>query len=780
MEKDDEKNEISLYEMCLNVISYKFDSIDSVIIKDLPKHILEQILLKLNPLDLEKLENEEFLHLRGISTDLLWKDHIIRYGAKVSNFNSWRTQFFQKKFHAHIYCLADASKRNMDIENIQDYTNDELNLSIKHLSRIRVQHNTCVYLAQHHDLLTKLAPVVCHLETELLRDQSVESLTCILDVLLKNKLQSFLLSNCKVENKDKLRALLKALTKSQSLDQTCLTTLSVIKELPVKMIKHDDKDDVNAVNKQENTCTLFLDNDLITVCQGEEERYADNSFLGDEDELYEDIFSKRTELQEMPPESSASKNRIYCSVCRREPWGKEQIPLLVSNQIHSNCLTELKLFSCLMNDTSVKIFSEELTFFRSLRSLVLCEVGLFSFPSMNCLICSIKELAIHGSLRHLVFENEYLTIKHLGMFYDMLMLSCERCQPTNICKGLSCLRLVGGVVLNMDRLGAKLRTCSFCEEPVFACRTTAGIWFKTEDNTFYSACKCLNRGVLECCDTIDFHLPRKSSVVSTLDEKDIVKEVGRDFHAQSGSSENNIAERAPVFSNHQYITCGIESLNFSFRNTKLECATVLASSLLRNRSLRKISLPSCRLTMQDISNIFDCISGCDFHDANTVIEKLDLRSNLFQLAFHTTSLCNLIARSHLVYLDLSYCGLEVIPDEVVLALSSNKFLQVLMVAGNRLGDAGVMQLSQVFTSAKKTSVLNTLGLSCNRLSSCSLLHLASVLKTWPIKLHEISVCKNPLVKSTIVRESLQEVFNVVIIEPYVDGAVAYADYLSEM
>ena len=70
--------------------------------------------------------------------------------------------------------------------------------------------------------------------------------------------------------------------------------------------------------------------------------------------------------------------------------------------------------------------------------------------------------------------------------------------------------------------------------------------------------------------------------------------------------------------------------------------------------------------------------------------------------------------------------------------------------------------------------------SCNRLSSCSLLHLASVLKTWPTKLHEICICKNPLVKSTIVRESLQEVFNVVIIEPCVDGAVAYADYLSEM
>ena len=494
-----------------------------------------------------------------------------------------------------------------------DYTNDVVNLSMKHLSRIRVQHNTCVYLSQCHDLLTKLAAVVCHLETELLRDQSVESLTCILDVLLKNKLQSFSLSNCKVEDKDRLRALLKALTKTPSRDQTCLTTQSVIKELPVKTIKHD----VNTVNEQENTFTLFINNDLITVCQSEEERHADSSSLGDVDELYEDIFSKRTGLQEILPESNGSKNRMYCSVCRREPWEKEQIPQLMFTQIHSNYLTELRLFSCLMNDSSVKIFSEELTFFRSLRSLVLCEVGFFSFPSMNCLIYSIKKLVIHGSLRHLVFENEYLSVKHLGMFYDMLLLSCERCQQTNIGKGLSCLRLMGGVVLNMDGLAAKLRTCSFCEEAVFACRTTAGIWFKTEDNTFYSACKCLNRGVLECYDTTDFNcnLPRKSSVVSTLDEKDVkdVKEVDHDSDAQSSSSEHNIAKRTSVFLNHQYITSGIESLNFSFPYMEPECATALASSLLRNRSLRKISLPSCRLTTQDISNIFDCISGKGFN-----------------------------------------------------------------------------------------------------------------------------------------------------------------------
>ena len=70
--------------------------------------------------------------------------------------------------------------------------------------------------------------------------------------------------------------------------------------------------------------------------------------------------------------------------------------------------------------------------------------------------------------------------------------------------------------------------------------------------------------------------------------------------------------------------------------------------------------------------------------------------------------------------------------------------------------------------------------SCNRLSSCSLLHLAKVLTTWPTKLREISICENPRVETTIVRESLEEVFNVVITEPGVNTAAAYADYLSVM
>ena len=500
--------------------------------------------------------------------------------------------------------------------------NDILNLSIKHLSTIRVRHNTCVYLVHHQDLLMRLAPVVERLEVQLVRDQGVEPLTRLLDILLNNKLKSLLLLDCNLEDKDSLRALLKALAKSQSLDhnQTCMTTESVMKKLPEKTLfdngvyfstsqcetsrindSNNFYNDVDPVGKQGNTFTSVSEsNPRITIRPSEEERCAD---LGAEDELYDEIFSTRTELEEKPPET------LDCFIKPRE---LEQKPQLMFNQVHPNHLTELKLSSCRIINSCVEVLSEELTSFRSLSSLTVSEVRSCSCPTINYLISSIKELVIHGSLRHLVFEYGFdvdiLTFSHkLDMFCDMLMLSCEKCQRTR--KGLSSLRVVGGFAISdsMDRFGEKLRTCSFCEKEVFACRTAAGIWFKTKDNTFHSACECLNRGVLECCSTkdVDCDLP-KSPVPCRLKKNDM-KEVHHDSDAQSSSSESVPARRECLSSNHQYITSGIESLYYNFYTDG--GASVLASSLLRNRTLRRISLPRCGLESVDISDIFDCISG---------------------------------------------------------------------------------------------------------------------------------------------------------------------------
>jgi hypothetical protein len=580
-----------------------------------------------------------------------------------------------------VFCVDDLNEdlfrqpRGSRLSNISPLDmSDVFDLCIKHLTRIRIPHNTtCIYLAQHHDILMKLAPVLEHVKMEQLRDHSVKALILILDILLNNKLKSFLLSNCKVENENSLRALLKVLAKSQSLDdRQCLTQckLSVgdddteiqhdytakcneeagcteehnskeftdlefgatfgenLKEHSnfenIKMIdgknfssstsKCDTTHSGMSVNenlyndldvyKEGNTkiCTLESENNLITISQGDEEKHSDNNCLRIEDDLYEDIFSiRRAEYQDACQKGDDISARID-STPMRKPWEMEPKLELTSNQIHPHCLTELKLSSCLMDNTSLNVLSEELIFFLSLHSLALCDVGFCYFPAMSDLIRSIKELVIHGSLRHLVFENGSLNY-HVNMFYDMLILSCERCQLTDACKGLSLLRLVGGVVINMDTLGEKLRSCSFCEETSSACRRPSGIWFETKrDNTFYSACKFLNKGVLNCCDNSGFKNVDGNSSKLPVKNEDLV--VNYEADVQPKPVRNNLARRVDAASSkHQYITTGIQNLHFSFRNIHRESATVLASSLLRNRSLRRISLP-IRVILRSNSMLF--------------------------------------------------------------------------------------------------------------------------------------------------------------------------------
>lgn len=561
--------------------------------------------------------------------------------------------------------------------------NDILHLCMRHLTGIQIRNNAaCVYLSHHENILTKLSSVLEHIEVVQLRDHSVEALIHILDVLLNNKLKSFSLSDCKVENEVKIRVLLKTLAKSQFLSNAkCLTqckrsaedasmivnefvtcnerdTNFTAEEAGVKsedkfgenVKEHlnrekletiDNKDFCSSTSRADSFHTgAISENDnrsnelgvhpegyailrvkesydnLSGVHGSDQEKCSDVNNV--EDDLYEDIFSRHGELQDAcNQEGNPVGTRISepSSEIIRNPWWKERTPESRYNPTHLHCLTELKLSSCLNNNASLKVFSEELVHFLKLRSLSLCDVGLCSFPAMNDLTTTIKELVIHGSLRYLVFENQSLGLPQINMFYHMLILSCERCQLTNSHKGLWSLRLLGSVDFNVDKLGAILRTCSFCEEEVLAHRSDAGIWFKTKDNTFYPACSCLNKDVSMCRNTSE--LPSKN-VRCNLEELPVIcKQHDSDFQVtgyntniQANSFRSSLVEKTDIIgSKHQYICTGIESLYLGFHNMRHQSATVLANSLLRNRSLRSISLPSCGMCTEDISSIFNCITG---------------------------------------------------------------------------------------------------------------------------------------------------------------------------
>lgn len=510
--------------------------------------------------------------------------------------------------------------------------NDVLRLCMKHLAgSLRVRLNTtCLYLASHENILTKLSSVLEHIEMDQLRDCSVEALSHILDVLLNHKLKSFSLSNCKVENEENLRVLLKTLAKSglsgshakcqltqcklsdeddstivneyrmcndradftkedagvkseakfdENLEENCKKLKAVESEdccsstfksdsSSIKGIVSDNLyNDLSVHIKEGNTvlCTEESYDNFSRVFEGDQEKCTDINDVRTEDDLYEDIFARYGELQDVCSQESnpASTRTLETSPeIIQKPWWKERKLKSCYSPIHVHCLTELKLSSCLNdNNSSLKVFSEELVHFLNLRSLSLCDVGLCYFPAMNDLTTTIKELVIRGSLRYLVFENDsfgFLEFPRTNMFYSMLVMSCERCHLTDTHKGLWSLRLVGSFVSDVDKLGAILRTCSFCEEQVLADRSDAGYNPNVQSNSFQS------------------NLVRKTDTAS---------------------------------SKHQYIRTGIESLYLNFRGMKHERTTVLASSLLRNRSLRSISLPSCGMKTEDISNIFNCISG---------------------------------------------------------------------------------------------------------------------------------------------------------------------------
>ena len=555
---------------------------------------------------------------------------------------------------------------------------DMLHLCIKHLTgSLRLPFNaTCLYLASHENILTKLSSVLEHVEVDQLRDCSVEALSHILDVLLNNKLKSFSLSNCKVENEEKLRVLLKTLAKSQ--------LLSSHEKCPLTQCKLSDEDDFTNVNdarkcneradftkhdigvksevkfdenlekhcetlkavdsedfcsstfksslsdikgivndslyndlgvhiKEGNTvsCTEESYDNFSRVCKGDQEKCSDIRDVRTEDDLYDDIFARHGELQDV---CSQESNPASTSTLESSPemiqnrWWKERKLKSCYNPIHPHCLTELKLSSCLNDNSSLKVFSEELVYFLNLRSLSLCDIGLCFFPAMNDLAMTIKELVVRGSLRYLNFENNSfwsLQFPQINMFYNMLIVSCERCQLTDSHKGLWSLRLVGRFDFNMDKLGAILKTCSFCEDRVSAERSDAGIWFKIKDKSFYCTPKCLKKGVLESRNSSE---PSKN-VECNLEELPVVCNKD-DSDVQTNSFQSNLVRKTDTASSkHQYICTGIESLYLSFLGVKHGCATVFANSLLRNRSLRSISLPSCGMTTEDISNIFNCISG---------------------------------------------------------------------------------------------------------------------------------------------------------------------------
>ena len=525
-------------------------------------------------------------------------------------------------------CLEDVRQtQDTEISHVSlPDINNILDICINHLTGIRVSHNTtCIYLAQSPDLLMKLSLVLEKVEIGQLQDRSVGALIQILDIFLPNKLKSFSLSNCKVEHTKSLKTLLKALAKFQSLEthgklfdnndptivndcstfnEKCAVTLESSCSISDNQQSYSNRCEMNGNeakrdfyygtdktndnlcndwgNEERNCGSSVFELNKTRATQDQKNHTPGNTCQSTEDDLFEDVFLRQASLPDTCHESH-TVNAMSSSSLTRTPIENLRKHDMIFNQLRPNCLTELKLSSCLMDNKNLTVFSEELVHFLGLLSLELCDVGLCSFAAMNGVLTSVNKLVILGSLRYLVFENESLTSLLMEMFCDMLILSCEKCRSTKTHKGLWSLRLVGGFNLNIGCFGKVLGTCSFCEERVFARDKNSGIRLKMKDNKLHSS-----------------HL--KKDVVLPFCESSLPVP-----HSQKNEQEK------PPSSKRRYITSGIESLYFSIQDINAASWKILASSISRNRSLRNISLPSCGLKTEDISYIFDCIAGMNVH-----------------------------------------------------------------------------------------------------------------------------------------------------------------------
>ncbi|KAI8498071.1 hypothetical protein Bbelb_240150 [Branchiostoma belcheri] len=154
------------------------------------------------------------------------------------------------------------------------------------------------------------------------------------------------------------------------------------------------------------------------------------------------------------------------------------------------------------------------------------------------------------------------------------------------------------------------------------------------------------------------------------------------------------------------VISGIVSLDLSFCTPTLEAQpsrpldmSALTWLLTHDSAIRSLRLHNCQLYTEELVAVFNAISESP---DSCKLEMLDVSFNNYRSEKGSGALAQLITKSRLTCLkmevvsSISAGGLPIVTPEVVLALRRNTRLQELWLSGNRLGDAGVEALMQVF------------------------------------------------------------------------------------
>ncbi|XP_078572339.1 uncharacterized protein LOC144859513 isoform X2 [Branchiostoma floridae x Branchiostoma japonicum] len=179
----------------------------------------------------------------------------------------------------------------------------------------------------------------------------------------------------------------------------------------------------------------------------------------------------------------------------------------------------------------------------------------------------------------------------------------------------------------------------------------------------------------------------------------------------------------PMLSSDGVIS-GIVSVGLSFCVPTLEAHCIpsrpldmsaLTWLLTHDSAIRSLRLHNCQLYTEELATVFNAISEAP---DSCKLEMLDVSFNNYRSEKGSGALAQLISKSRLTCLKMevvsstSAGGCPVATPEVVLALRRNTRLRELWLSGNRLGDAGVETLMQVFAPGGH-SCLQVLALRSN-------------------------------------------------------------------
>lgn len=496
-----------------------------------------------------------------------------------------------------------------------------IELCLKHLNQLRLYNATCMFLDRHSDVLIKFAGSIVHVEVHQLRDNGVESLSNILRFLFAHKLTSFALFSCKVQSEDNVRVLLTALSQSTLMktgssieyrtdgvcgggtDREALSGGPGFKKKTDMLYEQSEGriDGLNCHSISELDEPSFVRGDL---CNKESLSRLSKHRKGItvtnesccEDDLYDDIFSGNFNFNDVRNTTDVISDIATTSDNIRSQKG----------EVEHCCLTELELFSCLMDPAALKVLSQALVNFYNLRTLKLVDVGSCNSFEMIDVIDSIRGLVMNASLRHLVVENSTISDSHGIMFSEMLAGSCQKCCGRST-KGLRSLRLIANGICKrtVNCIARKLTSCSNCED-----RGYDAACCSTDKNVEPVDCNCF---------------PAKSDPTPAPETESPGTSTSEGVFSVNDSADNDDdgdgcsrfpkvvcdTKRTPV-SNLDFdhvISDGIQFMYLQMVEMTSGGATAIAQSLLRNRSLHSLLLPSCGLHTDDIAAIFNCIAG---------------------------------------------------------------------------------------------------------------------------------------------------------------------------